>query len=279
MRIDRRFRAVLVLLVAVALVTTPARHAAADTLSNVQQGVATAFGNFFKGIVAGILTVAIVGPVVVASTATFTIHDGIAVSNPPPASKGWSIAETVVVPPLAAGFDFLTVWATLNDLDTVNTEGSSAFFVLPAGWMNGLATHGIWALAAPQTDTEFLFGGSMVVGIDLAFTAGAIGSATRKHLGGRAFGALEMVATAPAIAVGAYELATPGRPYKPAFAGLTAWSGALFVHGIAAVATGIKAEKARIERLYPKQPGLTLTPTLLRGGPVPASAFVVCGVW
>src|SRR5262249_1471294 len=153
-------------------------------------------------------------------------------------------------------------------------------------WMSGLAAHGIWGLASPQSDTGLLMGGSLAVGANLALTVGAISSATGKRLPGRAFGVVEMLLTTPSIAVGSYELATPGRPSQPPCAGLTAWPGALFVHGVASLAVGIKAERERIERSVrdiqrrsSRGPRLAFMPTRLAGGPVAAQAFVVSGVW
>lgn len=277
MRMGRRSRAVCIPIVALALVAAGARRAAAD--EPVERSAAASFDSAIHELVAVVLTTIIGGAVVAVSGVAFTIHDGSAAFAAPPPIKGWSIAETAVATPLGLGLNVLTAWLQHGDLEPVNVQGAGAFVVLPTGWMTGLATHGIWALTSPQTDPRFLLGASMIAGIDLAFTTGAVSSATSKHLGGRGFGAVEMISTAPSIAVGLYELASPGRPYKPAFAGLTVWSSALFAHGIAAVATGVTAERARLKKLYPDNPRFSFAPTVLGGGPVPASALVVGGVW
>ncbi len=127
-------------------------------------------------------------------------------------------------------------------------------------------------------------GGSWAIGANLVLTAGAVGGAAGGHLPGAVFGALEVAGTAPSIAVGAYELASPGRPSKPAFAGLTAWSALLFAHGVASLVVGIRERRAEAEpdtrhaREIPALP-FTLAPTVLAGGPAPARALVVSGAF
>ena len=152
---------------------------------------------------------------------------------------------------------------------------AAAVVVVPLAWTSAIATHGIWGLAGPRTDNNLLMGGSYAVGANVAFTLGALGAATGGHLPGAYFGGVEMAGTAPALAVGVYELTSPGRPYKPFFAGITAWSGALFAHGLVSLAVGIKERDADEEEKKkramssaraPWMSRLQLAPTVLAGG-------------
>jgi hypothetical protein len=225
-----------------------------------------------------------VGVVLVGAGTTFTVHDGLAASNPPPASHGWSAAETGIATPIAALLDIAMIAATHKRSDAEELE---AFLAVPTIWANALAAHGIWALRAPQSDTALLLGGSWAIGANAVFTVAAIGGASGRRLPGLPFGVIEMVGTAPSIAVGAYELASPARPFKPAFAGLTVWSGVLFTHGLASLSLGIRKKLAEPkDKEKPPEgagasawPRFTFTPTVLAGGPVPAHAFVLGGVF
>jgi hypothetical protein len=274
MRFGRRRRAVLLVLAAIALVTIPARRASAGVVDEI--AAATVSGVFAIG----------ASPAVAVAGTTFTAHDALAAKRPPPADHGWCVAEAAVATPLAVGYSLLMSWYFHDG--KVDHPFLTAVFVLPSAWMSGLAIHGFWGLNAPETDPRLLLGGSLAAGANLALTVGALAAGVDGRLPGWAFGAYEMALTAPSIAVGTYELVAPGRPYKPAFAGLTAWSTVLFAHGIASVVMGVKAqhekdEKQKNDAPAPRRatglPRLTLAPTVLAGGPVPASALVAAGVW
>jgi hypothetical protein len=267
-QVRRRLSRAGVALLALALVTTPVRRARAEGLNDLfAVAVATT----------------VVGLVVVGAGVTFTVHDGLAVSKPPPASQGWSAAETAIATPVAVGLDVVTAWI-LRRPDPPPDE-ATVLLMVPSIWTNALATHGIWGLAAPQSDTRLLMGGSWAVGANLVFTLGAAVTATHpRRLPGMVFGALEMIGTAPTLAVGVYELASPDRPYKATFAALTAWSGLLFVHGVASLAVGIKERRAqeakeRPAAWAPARLRLAIAPTVLTGGPAPARALVLGGTF
>jgi hypothetical protein len=223
--------------------------------------------------------------------AGFTFHDGLAYRTPP--SRSFSSAEAGVTIPFTAMNLLILGW------EEHVVERPEPLVLLPLGasvWSGALTAHGIWGAASPQSDPALVMGVSWAVGANVAFTVGAVGAATNRRLRvpELVLGSLELAGTAPTIAVGAYELASPGRPSKPVFAGLVAWSGALFVHGVASVVVGIKDrldEPRRIEEemkknleehdrthssLRPRR--VVLLPTVLPGGPAPAGGIVMSGL-
>jgi hypothetical protein len=269
MRPPRRFlpRACVTLL-ALALVLAPARRAQA--------------GDMFEDIATAILATLVVGGVVVGTDVAFTVHDAAVTASGEHSSKGWSVAETIVMTPQALAFNAgVVAMAASGDM---KKEAASAFLVIPAAWTGAMATHGMWSLASDKVNPGMLYGVSWAVGANLAFSSGAIASAFKKELPGLTFGVIEVVGTVPSLAVSASQLANPTVEPKAGWALLSVWSGALLVHGTASIVAGFK-QRLKEEKEEEKQKDNQWTsrvyfaPTLLSDGVARVPGIVAGGAF
>ncbi|MDI1434466.1 hypothetical protein [Polyangium sorediatum] len=260
-----------VALSAAALTFTLAPEARADSYRNLAEGLATIF---FTG-----TSILVTGTV-------FTIHDAAIVSPGEPPALGWSIAESALMTPSALLLNGLLVRAHLDGIDS---NLVTAVFLVPAAWTGAMSAHGIWSLAAPSTDRGTVYGVSWALGANLAFTTGAVSALLHENrTPPMAFGIVEMLGTTPTILVGAAQLLDPAGRDRGAWTALTAWSGALFVHGGITLATAIvrareddkdaptmDAEKSR----GGFAPRWHFAPTLVSDGVLRAPGIGVSGVF
>lgn len=139
-----------------------------------------------------------------------------------------------------------------------------------------LAVHGIWAVGWAGADPEALYGGSWAIGTNTALTAAALSSTIRGRLPWRWQGLVGIIEAAPVLAGCSAVAATPGRTDRVQFAAIGAWSGALLAHGGLTLAFGPRSE--HVNEPEPKKSAeVTLAPTILPGGRVPAQGPVLVG--
>ncbi|HVK63575.1 MAG TPA: hypothetical protein VM694_03830 [Polyangium sp.] len=218
----RTFTRARIALSAAALTLTMAQEARADSYSDLSKGLATIFYTSTAILVTGTV---------------FTIHDAAIVSQGEPPGLGWSIAESALMTPSALLLNGLLARAHVDGIDS---NLLAAVFLVPAAWTGAMSAHGIWSLAAPNTDRGTVYGVSWALGANLAFTTGAVSALVdEKRTPSMAFGILEMLGTTPTILVGAAQLLDPAGRDRAAWTALTAWSGALFVHGGITLTTAI----------------------------------------
>ena len=148
-------------------------------------------------------------------------------------NDGWLVAQTVVTAPQTALFNALIFGFNTGD-GRQQGDMASLFGVVPTISVSALTTHAIWGLAdgSETVPADALAGVSVLVGANVALTSGTVGRAVGGKLHSRWMGIVEMIATAPGTAIGAYESSFK-RDEQGAWIALTAWSGALFVHGLA----------------------------------------------
>jgi len=198
-----------------------------------------------------------------ASTVFMAYHIVTAAKGEQP-SRTWATAEvavmalpTLVYPMLLIGVDYFVV--------EYDPRGVLAIPLLMLGSTGTamLMTHGIWSLATTRTPPGVVIGGSLAIGADVSMTSLALASAFLGRLPDRVAGISQVVLTVPQLVAGSYALAT-----SPADRGLwitvTAWSGALFVHGFV---SAIKGKLHEVVRYYLPPPETPEKPPLM----VPAS--------
>lgn len=212
-----RWRSALAGLVGIGIVTTavtPARASSND-------------GIFFAA-------VAFVGAVVITDV-VFAAH-GISVAGKGELpTQGWSIAETAfTIPQTVAANVFTSVLRSNARAD----ERNRAAALLPTIGVTILSTHGIWSTATTNVRPGVLAGTSIAVGADIALTTNVLLSTASGHLSGRPVGITNMVFTAPQVAVASYLAATTPASGRAGWIALSAWSGALFVHGLVSAIHG-----------------------------------------
>lgn len=263
----RLFRCVFVPLIVLVLVLLPARKARADD----------------SGVLTSVIYVAMIGTIglgVVGGNLTFSIHDAITAGDSKPPATRWALGETLFTSPQAIYFNGLLVWA--HGSGTVDESPRLNWMILPAIWSSQMATHGIWSLALEQKKPVHLYGLSWAIGANLTFTSGALGAAFGKRLGGTVFGLSEMAGTAPTIIVGLSQLAKETSPERISWAALTAWSGALFLHGATSTIVGLTSRKKPKQDDPPSEKSafrFILTPTLISDDLHNRPGVVVGGVF
>lgn len=252
-------------LVTFLLFTLPVREARAD---------------FIEDFLKGVLVVTTVGAIGIGANVAFTAHDAsLAIDNERP-TTGWSIAETVLTPPQALLFNGGLVWAQASG-DIQKSPGLH-LLLIPATWTSQMATHGIWSLASNKVHPDDLYGVSWAIGANLAFTSGAVGAAVEKRLGGSTYGIIEMVAMTPTIIVGLSKVSARDDE-KEAWAALTAWSGVLFLHGLASTVQGFRDADAEEKEKQKKKTTFRLplryafAPTLVSDGVQGVPGLMVSG--
>jgi len=213
------------------------------------------------GVVAGFL----------AADVGFAIHDGVKAGHGEAPSRGVGIAQAVVAAPQVMGFG---VFHLVASADGNGDDIPVAPLVFFPGLANSLFMHGVWASQTPSASPGVLLGVSSAVGFDTALTASILARAGTRHVSGRAMGVVQMVLTAPQIAASSYALTRdPGN--TAGWAALTAWSGAIFAHGLVSAIFGGRSPQDDLPPPpppppppVPEKPPL-MVPASLHLGPVP----------
>lgn len=220
---------------AVALVSTTfaTKKAHADAYQDVKSDVGKSLENIFYLTAASLIV-----------DVTFTIQNATLQWQDKRQSTGWAIAQTVLTVPQVGVLNYGIAWAHHKG-DEEDRIAMDALAVVPSVWTSQLATYGIWSLASDKVRLGDLYGVSWAIGANLTFTVGAMSGFFGKRLGGPVFGIMEMVGTTPSIAVGLYRSLGKVDADQSAWIALTAWSGALWVHGLASAV--ISTPKKKIE--------------------------------
>lgn len=155
-----------------------------------------------------------------------TGSDIVYLSNGRRPAIGWSITKVALGAPQVVLFNGFAAYTAAESGD----RGALIFSTLAGAYTGSLTANGIWHLAE-ERDPLSLYGFSWAIGANTAFTSAAIGTLVGKRWPGKAFGILEMVATAPSLVVGAIRIADPTSE-RIAWGALMGWSGVLFTHGL-----------------------------------------------
>jgi hypothetical protein len=194
----------------------------------------------------------------------FGIYDGVKAGRGEPPARGVAIAESVVAAPQVV-ISLIAVGAFGRDV--ARNGGDQSVLLVATGISSALFTHGVWGAQAPPVHQGVLEGVSWAVGCDAAFSVTAIAAATRPTLFGRAVGGVEMALTAPQIAAMSYGIVKD--PHDVAlWAPMTAWSGALFLHGLLSVALSRDASSEPPPPPPPPEPPPPPKPPLLVPGSI-----------
>jgi hypothetical protein len=148
--------------------------------------------------------------------------------------NGWSIAETVfTIPQTVAGNLIVATVVSKDDEDALQVLG-----LLPTIGVTILSTHGIWGTATTNVRPGVLAGSSIAVGADIALTTSVLARTVNGRLSTRAVGVTTMLFTGPQVAAASYLAATSPASDRGGWIALSAWSGALFVHGLVSTIAG-----------------------------------------
>ncbi|HRI68407.1 MAG TPA: hypothetical protein PK156_29465, partial [Polyangium sp.] len=121
-------------------------------------------------------------------------------------------------------------------------------------------------LASERTSIDGQYGLSWAIGANLTFTVGAVSGAIGKRLPGPVFGIMEMIGTAPSIAVGLYQSIGHPDADRHAWIALTAWSSALFMHGLLSTAIPTPRDRPKHERSSTNRIPFMMMPTVVSDG-------------
>jgi hypothetical protein len=217
----------------------------------------------------GVLTLADVG---------FGVYDAIQAGRGAVPPRGAAYAEIAVAVPQSIVFGAVHAGLTADAHD--NNVELAPLIIFP-GLANTLLVHGAFSAGLPTARPGIVFGTSCAIGFDSALTVSALGASVRGHLFPRTLGAVEMVLTAPQIAVASY--ASVKEPHTPGWTGLAAWSGSLFAHGLLSTLIPRKEDPPPEP---PPQPEPSRPPLLVPGSldvaPMPVAGgavFSVRGRW
>ena len=263
--------------------------AGAAAAAAVALGAPEARASAFDDLGAGLIVVGSGMALLGAADMVFVVNDMVDLANGWPPDKGWALAEAIVATPQALAFNAL-LFAMAHDDDDDNA--GALFLGVPfTAAATSLTIHGIWASTGDPATNEDRVGVSVFVGTAGAWTSAALGRATRGGLFPRSVGVAEMALTSPGLAVGIYE-SLPGRPSQATWIPVAAWSGLMWLHGLASVIANDEGPPGRGSRpggrassLRPSSPskktGLswTLAPTVLPGIDRPAPGVAAAGVF
>jgi hypothetical protein len=153
-------------------------------------------------------------------------------------NEAWAGAEAAIGGLLAIPLNVLVVVAENESRDDVVLR---AVLEPAAMWSTMLAAHGIWAAGNDDAEPTEVLGASAMLGVNIPLTVAALSQAVPGRLSAPATAVVQLATTAPAVALGSYGAATsPGD--SAGWIGLTAWSGALLLHGTASLIWGSDVE-------------------------------------
>jgi hypothetical protein len=188
-------------------------------------------------------------------------------------ATGWSITKVALGAPQVVLYSGVAAFAAAQSGD----KTALIFATLASAYTGSLTANGIWLLAQ-ERDPLSIYGFSWAIGANTAFTSAAIGTVVGKKWPGRAFGIVEMVATAPSLVVGAIRIADPKSEYV-AWGALMGWSGVLFTHGLVSALHKDRYEREAGVVSGGFQPRVHFGPTMVTDGIQRAPGFSVGGVF
>ncbi|MBK8942338.1 MAG: hypothetical protein IPM79_33215 [Polyangiaceae bacterium] len=184
---------------------------------------------------AGIVAVIALGASLVASDITFTAYTGGKVGRHEEPAESWMIAQSVVAGAQTVTLSGLSVFVAVEDDDE---EGLALLPLLPGIWTGALTVFSTWSLGAPgETRVDTRLGLSFVAATNLMFSSAAIGSLAGKNGYTPYYISIpELTLMAPQAVLTAVQAARD-ESGRPGWAVLSAWSGVLTVHAVAALVT------------------------------------------
>jgi hypothetical protein len=155
---------------------------------------------------------------------------GLAAAGEAPA-HGWLVAETAIAAPQALFLNGLLPFAAIN-----GGEPDTSVIIIPTAMVTTLAVHGTSGLVFSPQPAEHI-GLSAAVATNATLTNAALTRAFSGELSSIPVAAIQVSATVPQIIVGTVKAATLAEE-RARWIGLTAWAGALFLHGVASLIWG-----------------------------------------
>lgn len=168
--------------------------------------------------------------------ATFATYDIVVAAKGELPSRGWAIAEIVATAPQTLLFN-----GAFYGLSAHEDDPYIVLLSVPLTGITALTTHGIWGVASTKVSPSALAGVSSAIGVNTHFLGYDITRAVNGKLGSRPMGIAQMIMTTPQTVIGAVEIAN-AKTNQGAWIGLTAWSGALMLHGLASAIWGARHE-------------------------------------
>jgi hypothetical protein len=166
---------------------------------------------------------------------SFAVYDGVQAGRGQVLPLGAAVAQGLIAAPQVLVFDTLHAVATSAFSEGSEDENLLAPLVLVPGLANTLTLNAALNSAPRSVPPGTLYAVSWALGFDMAFTIPAIVAAGQHRLLPRSFSAVEMALTAPQIAAASYGI-VKDRQHLATYAPITAWSSALFVHGLVSAA-------------------------------------------
>jgi hypothetical protein len=167
--------------------------------------------------------------------------------------EGWMVAQTIITSPQAVFGNGLLAFGAAQRKDQALVT-----LTMPVSiWFNQLATFSSWSLGSRAVDVGDRLGVSWMIAANLTLTSTAVASTIspeRGHVTALEVAIPELVIAIPETVGSAYALSQDDRG-RAGWIALTAWSGALVVHGTVAVILGALAPDED-EYLVPDTPPL-----------------------
>lgn len=143
--------------------------------------------------------------------------------------EGWMIAQTIVTAPQAVIGDGLMVYGA-----SVRDDQEVVALLAPVSlWLNTLATFSTWSLASRRTEVSDRFGVSWLLGANITLTAAAFGGTISNetgHIPSLGVSIPELLIAIPET-IGCAYASSQDEQGRSGWIALTAWSGALVIHG------------------------------------------------
>jgi hypothetical protein len=180
-------------------------------------------------VAAGIIAV---GVAVVVADIVYTGRNIVDAGRNREPSEGSATWQTVVTAPQALLITGLVGYVAADD---DSADGRMEALILPATWLNTLATYGAWTVGSRDVGPSARFGLSVPIGANIALTSYAVGRLWQGRALTHGQSALVLSLTLPQVALGTAQLAR-GADHAAGWAMLTAHSGALLAYGVANIA-------------------------------------------
>lgn len=261
----RRSGIVVFAAIVLACLAIPRRASASDWLPEPSGGDLAVVGGIAL-FSAGILVTDIV----------FTVHDANLASHGVAPPEGWAIAETAV-----GGLQTVGAVAAFASFGGPPYDDNSAYSLglIPGTWLANFGVHGVWALSAPNTRPSLLLAGSYAVAADMLLTTWAVKDAASGRLAGPSHAIMELLLTAPQVALSVYGAVTTASSSEHAgLIALASWSGALFMHGALSLSLPSKEPPPALPTT-PPEVTFELAPAMLGAGSARAPGMQVHGAF
>ena len=224
------------------------------------------------GATAGAGSVIALGVAVVVADVVYTGRDIVDAGRNREPSEGSATWQTVVTVPQALLLTGLVGYVAADD---DSADGRMEALILPATWLNTLATYGAWTVGSRDVGPSARFGLSVPIGANIALTSYAVGHLSQGGPLTHGQSALVLSLTLPQVALGTVQLAR-GADHRAGWALLTAHSGALLAYGVANIAWRAGGAAPRSSSSRGRQGFVAAAPTAIGEG---GAGMMVFGTW